>query len=465
MRKAFIFTLILAVALPVSISQLGFAHSLSSAFAQSATEQPAVCANPSSPDIEQACREYASESATLAKLQGQLAAQRAKSGSLQKDVNNLISQINTAQSKIKAKISTIGQLSAEINQKNKAINDLSSELDRQRTSMGQLLKRTNELDQKGAAYVLLSSASITNFYQDLDDFLSIKSSLYASVNKVKEIKALTQNEKQQLEDKQSQAVDAKNALQSEKNKLDMSQKQAKVLLDTSKTEEQRVASSVAEQQKKVAAIQSRLFSFAGGNTKAIPFAEAYQYAEAASQKTGVRTAFILAILTQESNLGKNVGTCNRAGDPPSKGWRNIMNPTRDQAAFQRITSSLGLNPDVTPVSCPIAGGGWGGAMGPAQFIPSTWETVDNEVANDLGVPIANPWRAQDAIMASAVYLKARGAVGSESNERNAACRYYSGRSCDGKRPANSFYGNNVMAIARSVQADIDYLKQYGISRR
>jgi membrane-bound lytic murein transglycosylase B len=331
--------------------------------------------------------------------------------------------------------------------------------------MGQLLKRTNELDQKGAAYVLLSSASITNFYQDLDDFLSIKSSLYASVNKVKEIKALTQNEKQQLEDKQSQAVDAKNALQSEKNKLDMSQKQAKVLLDTSKTEEQRVASSVAEQQKKVAAIQSRLFSFAGGNTKAIPFAEAYQYAEAASQKTGVRTAFILAILTQESNLGKNVGTCNRAGDPPSKGWRNIMNPTRDQAAFQRITSSLGLNPDVTPVSCPIAGGGWGGAMGPAQFIPSTWETVDNEVANDLGVPIANPWRAQDAIMASAVYLKARGAVGSESNERNAACRYYSGRSCDGKRPANSFYGNNVMAIARSVQADIDYLKQYGISRR
>jgi len=60
----------------------------------------------------------------------------------------------------------------------------------------------------------------------------------------------------------------------------------------------------------VAAIQSRLFSFAGGATKAIPFAEAYQYADLASTKTGVRTAFILAILTQESNLGKNVGTCN-----------------------------------------------------------------------------------------------------------------------------------------------------------
>ncbi len=68
-------------------------------------------------------------------------------------------------------------------------------------------------------------------------------------------------------------------------------------------------------------------------------------------------------------------------------------------------------------------------------------------------------------MASAVYLKKRGAVGSETNARNAACRYYSGRACDGKKPANSFYGNSVMAIARSVQSDIDYLVQYGISRR
>jgi membrane-bound lytic murein transglycosylase B len=173
----------------------------------------------------------------------------------------------------------------------------------------------------------------------------------------------------------------------------------------------------------------------------------------------------LAILTQESNLGKNVGTCNRAGDPPSKSWKNVMSPTRDQAPFKRITEALGLNPDTTPVSCPIAGGGWGGAMGPAQFIPSTWESVADEVAADLGVSVANPWRAQDAIMASAVYLKRRGAVGGESAERNAACRYYSGRSCDGKRPPNSFYGNNVMSIARRVQSDIDYLKQYGVSRR
>jgi hypothetical protein len=34
-----------------------------------------------------------------------------------------------------------------------------------------------------------------------------------------------------------------------------------------------------------------------------------QFATEASQKTGVRPAFLLGILTQESNLGKNVGSC------------------------------------------------------------------------------------------------------------------------------------------------------------
>jgi hypothetical protein len=68
-------------------------------------------------------------------------------------------------------------------------------------------------------------------------------------------------------------------------------------------------------------------------------------------------------------------------------------------------------------------------------------------------------------MASAIYLKDRGGIGGETNERNAACKYYSGRACDGKKPANSFYGNSVMSFALQFQADIDYLEKYGVSRR
>ncbi len=438
---------------------------LSYSIANAATTQPAVCANPATEDIAQACRDYATESAKLAELQQQLAAQKSKSGALQTNVNKIISAINSTQNKIKDKINSISTLSKQIGEKEKAITSLSAELEREHASMAQLVKRTYEMDQKGATYVLLSADTVTDFYQDLDDFLAIKRSLYASLDKIKEIRSSTEVQKNDLEDKQEQAKDARNALESEKSKLASTQKDAKVLLDTSKTEEQRVASTVAAQQKKVAAIQSKLFTFAGGATKAIPFKDAYAYAQVASAATGVRPAFVLAVLTQETNLGANVGTCNRAGDPPSKSYTAVMHPTRDQPAFLRITKALGMNPNTTPVSCRIGTVGWGGAMGPAQFIPSTWELVAPKVAAALGVGIANPWNARDAITASATYLRDRGGTGGEVNERNAACRYYSGRACDGKTPANSFYGNSVMALTRTIQADIDYLEQYGVSRR
>ncbi len=454
MHKAFIFILMLAVIIPVNILQTGFVLETNSAFAQvtSAEERAQLEAELRALELE------------IKEKEAVLKSQQQKTGTLKKDVQLLTSQIETAKLKIRAKTIAINKLGQEITQKSKAINDLESEINREKNSLTQLVKRTNELDQKGAAYVLLSAQSVSDFYEDLDDFLSIKRSLYASVNKIKQVKSLTEDQKDQLESKKEDELDARSSIDYQKKAVEQSEKEKKSLLQISQSKEKEYQAVLAERQKKVTEIRNKLFSFAGGSTKAIPFAQAFEYAEAASVKTGVRTAFILAILTQESNLGKNVGTCNRAGDPPSKSWKNVMSPTRDQAPFLRITSALGLNPDTTPVSCPIAGGGWGGAMGPAQFIPSTWEVVDNEVASNLGVSIANPWRAQDAIMASAVYLKQRGAVGSESSERNAACRYYSGRSCDGKRPANSFYGNNVMSIARRVQTDIDYLKQYGVSR-
>lgn len=435
-------------------------------------QTPAVCNNPPSEDVKRACQDYAKETAELAKLQAQLNDQKNKTGVLQKDVNNLLNQIKNTQAKITTQINTISKLSQEIGKKEEAISTLEQELLREKASLEQLIKRTNELDQKGAAYVLFSSDSISEFYRDLDDFLSIKASLYDSLVQVKNIKNLTEKERQQLREKQSQAQNAKSALESERSKLSDSQKEAQKLLDTSKTEEQKKAALVAEQQKKVKEIESRLFTFAGGATKAIPFKEAYQYALEAQKVTGVSAAFVLATLTQESNLGANVGTCNRAGDPPEKSYKVQMPGPADKAAgrsarddqtlFEQITRALGMDPNTTPVSCRIASvGGWGGAMGPAQFIPTTWVAYAPRVAAALGKSTANPWIARDAIMASSMLHRDNGAA---VNEREAACKYYSGRGC-ATSAAIASYGNSVVALTRTIQADIDYLNTYGVSRR
>src|SRR5690606_16134831 len=114
------------------------------------------------------------------------------------------------------------------------------------------------------------------------------------------------------------------------------------------------------------AIRSALFQLR--DTEGISFGEAYDLASSISKKTGVRASLILAIVTQESNLGKNVGTCNRPGDGPEKSWRVIMPGPNDghrsyrddQTLFLQITKELGLDPDSTPLSCPL-GAGWGGA--------------------------------------------------------------------------------------------------------
>jgi len=141
-------------------------------------------------------------------------------------------------------------------------------------------------------------------------------------------------------------------------------------------------------------------------------------------------------------------------------WKNGIHPTRDLPLLQQILDKLGRDPLSTRVSCPIAGiPGYGGAMGPNQFIQTTWNLVASKVANATGKETPDPWNAADASMASAFLLQSNGAAaGTYEAERNAACRYYSGRSCSVARHIAT-YGNQVMNRTSNIQLTmIDPLK-------
>jgi hypothetical protein len=161
---------------------------------------------------------------------------------------------------------------------------------------------------------------------------------------------------------------------------------------------------------------------------------------------------------QESALGKNVGSCyltdpsTGAGVSVKSGnsFPNVMKPSRDVRPFIEITKSLGLDYLKTLVSCPQSVG-WGGAMGPAQFIPSTWELFISRITQATGASVPNPWNPRDAFTASAMYLGDLGAdSGTYSGEQNAACRYYSGSACT-KSALIKSYGTSVMAKADNIQ--------------
>ncbi|MBI3251342.1 MAG: hypothetical protein HYZ62_00350, partial [Candidatus Andersenbacteria bacterium] len=142
---------------------------------------------------------------------------------------------------------------------------------------------------------------------------------------------------------------------------------------------------------------------------------------------------LLAVLKVESNLGANVGSGHYPDD---------MQP-QSREAFLRITKSLGLDPLATPVSRrPKNYKGWGGAMGPAQIMPATWESIAPRLAQLLKKPVANPFELTDAFVATAVFLADRGA-GSPALEYEAVNKYIAGPYWQ----YHTWYGDRVLAIA------------------
>jgi hypothetical protein len=72
-----------------------------------------------------------------------------------------------------------------------------------------------------------------------------------------------------------------------------------------------------------------------------------------------------------------------------------------------------------------------------------------------GEDMPDPWHARTAVFATALYMSDMGAdAGTRTAERNAACKYFSGRSCSG---SISIYGNSVMELRDDIQGQIDIL--------
>jgi len=425
--------------------------------------------SPASPESDKNyCKnELAQIEAELAELQVKQQEQKKQTGTLKGDVTYLNSQITTLQTKIKARSLAISQLKVSITEKVNKIESLEEKIAREHESLAGLLRKTNEYDNKSLAYVVLSNGTISDFYTNLDSYYSIQEAVKKSADEIRGVKTETESQKKDLEKKQDAETDAKADLETSKKQVSKSEAEKKQLLAISQNKESEYQKLAAEKKAKAEKIRSALFNLAGTSQK-IEFGTALEYANEAKTKTSIDPAFLLAIITQESNLGANVGQCYLTNQETGAGvgkntgtvFAKVMKPMGltgrrgDVDDFLNITSRLGLKWNETAVSCPIASaGGWGGAMGPAQFIPTTWKLFEERLKNLLGYD-ANPWAPRDAFMASATYLTDLGAVGpSYSAQIKAACKYY------GTGGTTCAYGRSVMSIKANIQTNIDYLNQ------
>ncbi len=390
----------------------------------------------------------------ISEQKGLLSTKQKETASIQRDIDILNYKINTAQLNIKKKKLEIERLGGDISDKVEYIGELDEKVGKNKVSLAELLRATREIDENSFIELVMDKNNVSDLFVEADRYYFIQQSMHKTLSSTRSTKNLTEQEKKQLEVRRAAETNAKKAIEVEKANIERLNAEKQVYLNMSKTQEGAYRTIIAEKEKQRAAIRSALFRLR--NVQAITFGEALELAKQVSAATGVRPAFILAIITQESNLGQNVGTCNRPGDPPEKSWRVVMKPERDHAPFLRITKSLGLDTDTQPISCPYMGG-WGGAMGPAQFIPSTWAAYESRIAKATGNNPPNPWNPKDAFAASATYLSDLGAsAGTFTAERTAALKYYAGGNW--ANPKNAFYGDQVMKLVATYEQQIKILQ-------
>ena len=398
-------------------------------------------------EIEKQIQQYQTE---LQSVQG-------KKNTLQNKITALKKQQSAVTLRMKATSLELASVSKDLLETQKQIDQKTNKIRELKKSMTEMILFINEQDQFPLLFTFVETGNFSAMLNEIQQTLEVSNGLKNVLDLAKKTRIELETDRDIFAEQQDEVNSLLNIQTLQKQQIAGSVGEQNQLLKETKGKESAYQATISDTKKQAAQIRSRLYRLLDVSTQ-ITFGEAVEIANWASAQTGVRAAFLLAILTQESSLGRNVGTCNRLGDPPEKSWKVVMKPTRDQEPFKIITDELGRDPDVTPISCPMHDKkgnqiGWGGAMGPSQFIPSTWMGYKDKVSAITGKG-ADPWDIRDAFLATAIKSKADGA-GTKSGEWSAAMKYFSGSTNVRFR----FYGDNVVATADKYQNDIDNLKK------
>ena len=400
----------------------------------------------------------------------------------EKDISKTESEKKTLQNEIYILRQKINMLNTQISQSNAMIKDLSYQIKDTEDSIEQtslniydsksrlsnILQQIYEKDRKSLLEIFLGEAEISDFFEDLTALEALDTKSKDLLSEIKDLKVSLEGQKTSLDEEKGELETLVKSKTYQKQQSETNQKEKDSYLKLTETEYQKQLETKKAAEEKASQIRARIFELIG-IPEAPTFGEALEIAKYVESITGIRPAFLLAVLTQESNIGKNVGQCYIKNTTTGSGVvistgksiSNVMSPSRDVPAFLEITTALGRDPYYTPVSCPMSYG-WGGAMGPAQFIPSTWKLYRDRVKEITG-RTADPWFIKDAFLAAALYLTDYGAAKKDyNNEFNAALSYFAGPSWYKSSYKNVYkrdYGYPVMKIADGYEADIAELER------
>ncbi|MDO8601519.1 MAG: lytic murein transglycosylase [bacterium] len=396
--------------------------------------------------------------AEIADYEGTIASYKSQGKTLGNEIKAFQAKISKLNAQVRVVSLSLEKLDQDMIVNQESILTTEEKIARNREAISNSLQYIYEGEQESLVLILLKNPRLTDFSSAMNAALDVQESLTVAVGEMAELKLQLEDEKESLSLKKSDAVAFKAYQEAQRKAIEAAKKEKDALLAATSGQEAKYQALLTVTKKTAAEIRNRLFEFLGGGQ--MSFGEAYNFAKIAGAATGVRAAFVLAVLDHESALGSNVGRCNyktamSPGIPARVGRRD------DISVFLKITAELGIDPDSVMVSCPIvADGAFGGAMGAAQFIPTTWALYSARIGAITGNDPPSPWRNGDAIVATSLYLKdalaACVAYTGAARERCAAARYYAG----GNWKNYLFtYGDRVVTKANLFQQDIDALNE------
>lgn len=389
---------------------------------------------------------------------------RKEGKTLTNEIGSLNAKIDKLNLQIKSINLTLAKLNQDITNTQRSINQTENKIGGHKEVLAKSVQSLYESDRTNLAQVVLAYQNLSEFFGYLNNITLVQESVRNALTTIIKLRQTLLEEKQELSLKKEDAENFRVLQESQKKGVQTTQAQKNELLKVTKGKETEFQKILTKTKESAAQIRTRIFELLGGGE--LTFEKAYEYARLAEGATGVRAALILSILHRESLLGKNVGRCSYA---------TAMHPTRDKPYFLDLLSRLNIDPnsDFAKVSCANQHGSYGGAMGPAQFIPSTWKLYEGEVTKVTGNNPPSPWNNADAFAATAIYMKdlldsasCKSYANENKNivayqtliERCAAAKYYSGSRWYTYR---FWYGDPVVTQANAFEDDIAVLKANG----
>jgi len=369
--------------------------------------------------------------------------------SLKTEITIFDDEIESLELEIQRNDLLIKKLDKQISSKEKSIREIEREVDLEKTTLAELAREMRKYDDKSPLEMILGEKSLSDIIAELKSLEDFNFQVQEELKKIAKAKVGMEKEKEDLTNEKEELASLKKLQNQQRIDVEKKKKERKTLLEQTRGQENLFNQLLKKTQSDIEAIKNKLYFLEGleADGASLRFEDAYKYAKYAGTYTGIRPAFLLAILSRESELGKNIGKGS---------WRTDMKASQ-QKYYLQICRELGIDPDKYPVS-KKQWYGWGGAMGPAQIMPATWLAYKSKISEITGNDPPSPWNVKDAFVASALYLVNKGAAEKTGEtEWKAAMMYLAG--ANWQKASLRFYGDQVMDIAEQFQEQINMLEK------